>query len=269
MGQATSASGARILDTIVNAARAAAEVIATGAASRATLEWESKGAADFVSEVDREAERRVSAMLAAECPLGTIIGEEFSPGEVRLEGLVFIVDPLDGTTNFLHGYPEYAVSIGAVQDGELVAGVILNAANGDLYTAAAGSGAWLNGERIGVSRIVLPALSLVGTGFPFKDIEVLPRYLRQFEAVTRGSSGIRRAGAASLDLAAVACGQFDAFWEMGLAPWDVAAGILLIREAGGVITDLERSPANPLSGSFVAGNPAIHAWLVDTLRSAT
>jgi myo-inositol-1(or 4)-monophosphatase len=181
---------------------------------------------------------------------------------------VVIADPLDGTTNFLHGYPEYSVSIAIARDGVLCAGVVLNVARGEEFTAVRGGGAFLDGKRIRVSSLREPGRSLIGTGFPFKSIEKLPQYMEQFSLVMRGTAGIRRAGSAALDLSNVACGRFDAFWELVLAPWDVAAGMLMVQEAGGIVTDLDGNPARPVSGAFVAGNPAMHAWLLQTVRRA-
>lgn len=257
-----------LMDEITNAAWQAARVIQAGAEDRGALTWESKGTADFVSEVDRNAEHAIAEWLLGLYPEATIIGEELSPDEVNLEGLTFIVDPIDGTTNYLHGYPEYAVSIGAYDNGEPLAGLILNVATRDLYTATRNGGANRNGEPIFVSSIADPMRALVGTGFPFKHLEYIDRYMSQFEAVMRGTAGVRRAGSAALDLATVAAGQFDAFWELGLSPWDVAAGILIIREAGGVVTDLDGNPAKPVHGPFVAGNPAIHEWLLNAIHDS-
>jgi myo-inositol-1(or 4)-monophosphatase len=179
-----------------------------------------------------------------------------------------VADPLDGTANFLHGYPEYAVSIAVARDGELCAGVVINVARGEEFTAVRDGGAFRDGERIKVSSGREPGRALIGTGFPFKNIELLPRYLEQFSLVMRGTAGIRRAGSAALDLSNVACGRFDAFWELVLAPWDVAAGILLVQEAGGIVTQLDGTPPRLVAGSFVAGNPAMHAWLLQTLTRA-
>jgi myo-inositol-1(or 4)-monophosphatase len=188
------------------------------------------------------------------------MGEELSPEDVQAD-LVWVVDPLDGTTNYLHGYPQYAVSIAAVASGSLAAGVVADIDRNTTYHAEAGGGSWCGERRLAVSTIVDPALSLIGTGFPFRTPEQIPRYLRQFTAVMGATSGIRRAGAASLDLVDVALGRLDGFWELYLAPWDVAAGTLLIREAGGVVTDLAGSSNVVQDGSLVAGNPAMHGWL--------
>jgi len=260
-------SGRALLATCVAGAARAAEIIRKGAASRATLTWETKSATDFVSDVDRDAERAIREIVAERHPDARVLGEELSPSESVSEGLVFVADPLDGTTNFLHGFPWYAVSIGAMEQGELVAGVILNAANGELFTATAGGGARLNGQPIRVSSITESERSLIGTGFPFKDPKNIDDYLRMLPPLMRDIAGIRRPGSAALDLADVACGRFEAFWELSLSPWDIAAGLLLVREAGGVVTDRYGAPCQVGRTSVVAGNPTMHAWLLDIVRS--
>ena len=199
-------------------------------------------------------------LLAAE-PAGRIMGEELSP-DAPADGLVWVVDPLDGTTNFLHDYPAYAVSIAAAVDGELQAAAVLDVTRGRLLHASRGGGAWDGERRISVSSIADPSLSLIGTGFPFKHLERLDEYQAQFASVLRATSGIRRAGAAALDLADVAAGRFEGFWELVLAPWDIAAGMLLVREAGGVVTDLEGNDPGLRHTGVVAGNPAVHEWLL-------
>ncbi|HWL40125.1 MAG TPA: inositol monophosphatase family protein [Gemmatimonadaceae bacterium] len=259
---------ADLLDIALEAARAAASVIREATGGRERLVWESKGRSDFVSDVDKAAERRIADIVARRCAGATVLGEELSPRSLSDAGTVFIVDPLDGTTNFLHGYPEYATSIGVARGGAMRAAVVINVARGEEFTASKGGGAFRDGERIRVSRLREPARALIGTGFPFKSLEVLPRYLRQFSLVMHGTAGIRRAGSAALDLANLACGRLDAFWELVLAPWDVAAGILLVEEAGGVVTDLAGNERLLSSRSYVAGNPAIHAWLLQTLTRA-
>ena len=255
------------LGTAVEAARAAAGFIREATARAESLEWEEKGTSDFVTEVDRGAEERIADVIAAAFPDATLVGEELSPDALSEDGLVFIADPLDGTTNFLHGYPQYSVSIGVLHGRELIAGVVLNVARGDLFTAFAGGGAYLDGNRVTVSSVETPARALIGTGFPFKNPDFLETYARQFVEISRRTAGIRRAGSAALDLADLACGRFDGFWELVLAPWDVAAGILLVREAGGIVTDLDGRPATPSHSSVVAGNPDIHPWLLKSLQS--
>jgi len=254
-----------LLATCVAAAARATEIIREGAERRQMIVWEHKSEFDFVSEIDRRAEQALTEVIALRHSDARVLGEEFSPTMSDRAGLVFVADPLDGTTNFLHGIPWYAVSIAAMVDGELQAGVVLNAANGELFTATLGGGARLNGQPIAVSAITDPARSLIGTGFPFKGDEHVDEYLQMLPRIMRETSGIRRPGAASLDLASVACGRFEGFWEMTLAPWDIAAGVLLIREAGGIVTTLEGNPAPVAHTSLVVGNPEIHAWLMEAV----
>jgi myo-inositol-1(or 4)-monophosphatase len=261
-------SARALLATCVAASARAAEIIRRGAETRDSLTWERKSHTDFVSDVDRDSERAINEIITSRHPDARVLGEELSPSVQDQSGLMFVADPLDGTTNFLHGYPWYAVSIAALVDGEPIAGVVLNAATGELFSATAGGGARRSGQPIGVSKITDPALSMIGTGFPFKTPHLVDAYVRSLPIVMRDVAGIRRAGSAALDLADVACGRFEGFWELSLAPWDVAAGMLLIREAGGVVTDASGAPARVAHTSIVAGNPAIHAWLFERVRSA-
>jgi myo-inositol-1(or 4)-monophosphatase len=264
----TDTRDSELLDIAVEAARGGLRVIKDATAQREKLVWETKGHSDFVSEVDKASEREIVGIIGRRLPDALVLGEELSPTVLASKGVVVIADPLDGTTNFLHGYPEYSVSIGIARDGVLCVGVVLNAARDEEFTARRGSGAFLNGKRIHVSNLREPGRSLIGTGFPFKSLDKLPQYLEQFSLVMRGTAGIRRAGSAALDLSNVACGRFDAFWELVLAPWDIAAGLLMVQEAGGVVTDLDGNPAQLTTGAFVAGNPAMHAWLLNTVRRA-
>ena len=254
-----------LLATCVAAAVRAADVVRGAAETLREIHWEVKGPSDFVSRVDREAETALAEVIAQRHPDAVLIAEESTP-KAAAGSLTFIADPLDGTTNFLHGFPWYAVSIGVLVDGRHTAGVVLNVANGDLYTAAKGSGARRNGQPIHVSTIDDPGRALLGTGFPFKHREGIGPYLKVLPRLMESAAGLRRAGAASLDLCDVACGRFDAFWEYQLAPWDVAAGILIIQEAGGVITDLDGKPLELRHGPVVAGNPKMHDWLLKELR---
>jgi myo-inositol-1(or 4)-monophosphatase len=226
--------------------------------------WTAKGGRDFVTEVDRTAERIIADLLLAAEPGSRIVGEELSPDLVQ-DGLVWIVDPLDGTTNFLHDFPSYAVSIAAAVDGELQAAVVLQVPHQECYSAARGAGAWQGERRLSVSPITDPAFALIGTGFPFKDTSSLDEYLFQFTRVAAETSGIRRPGSAALDLADVAAGRFDGFWEQRLSAWDIAAGVLLVREAGGVVTDFAGRRIGAEHTAVVAGNPAIHRWLLEVV----
>jgi myo-inositol-1(or 4)-monophosphatase len=229
--------------------------------------WTLKGSRDFVTDVDRTAERIITEVLLAAEPGSRIVGEELQP-EVVTEGMVWLVDPLDGTTNFLHDYPSYAVSIAGAVDGVLEAAAIVNVPRDETYTASRGGGAWHGERRLAVSAIRDPGFALIGTGFPFKNTSHLAEYLQQFSRVAGQASGIRRPGAASLDLADVAAGRFDGFWEQQLSAWDIAAGTLLIREAGGLVTDLAGRDVGIEHTAVVAGNPAIHGWLLDIFGAA-
>jgi myo-inositol-1(or 4)-monophosphatase len=259
------ADGERLLDVAVEAAHAAAAVIRARASDVGDIVWRMKRPADFVSEVDTDAEHRIREVVERHVPGAVVVGEELSPQLVAGEGITFIADPLDGTTNFLHGYPWYAVSIGVLANGRLEAGVVLDVPKGDLFTARRGAGAHRNERPIAVSRNDDPSRALIGTGFPFKNPELLDGYQRQFAAVMSATAGIRRAGSAALDLCDVACGRFEAFWELMLAPWDIAAGVLIVREAGGIVTDLEGRHVEPAHTAVVAGSAAMHHWLLARL----
>ncbi len=257
---------AALLDVAKAAAAAGATIVRDAAPRVRSIEWQTKNPADFVSEVDIAAESAVLAVIRRLAPHAAILAEESgSHAAAAASGVVFVVDPLDGTTNFLHGYPEYAVSVGVVVDGTPVAGVIVDVALDETFTASAGGGAFVNGNRITVSPIDDPRRALIGTGFPFSRMDDVEPYARRLERVMRGAAGVRRAGAAALDLAAVAAGRFEAFWETMLAPWDIAAGLVLVREAGGLVTDLAGSDCPVAHTSVVAGNPPLHAWLIAQL----
>jgi myo-inositol-1(or 4)-monophosphatase len=251
----------------VDAARRGAEYLRGAARPSSSDAWTEKAQHDFVTDIDRTCEAMIAEALTRAVPESVVVGEELAPDLVAGE-VVWIVDPLDGTTNYLHGFPEYAVSIGCAVSGALRAGVVHDVARDVVYRAWHGGGAWLDGARVQVSAITHPKRALIATGFPFRSMTQLDRYLEQFAAVARGVSGIRRPGSAALDLANVAAGRFDAFWEQGLAPWDIAAGIVLIREAGGLVTRQDGSEDVLGHGDIVAGNPAMHGWLMKVLREA-
>ena len=257
-----------LLAVAVDAAADAARVIQASFVHRDVLVWEEKGSADFVTQVDRDAEAAITRLVTSRCPEASVVGEELSPDAGLAAGTSFVVDPLDGTTNFLHGYPEFAVSIGVTVGSRLVAGVVHNVTRNETFTATRGGGAFVNGTAIAVSRESDPSRALIGTGFPFKRHDLLTEYATQFVEVSRQTAGIRRAGSAALDLANLACGRFDGFWELVLAPWDVAAGILIVREAGGIVTDLAGETKEISHGPVVAGNPDIHPWLLRIVGDA-
>lgn len=269
-----------LLDLADRAAQEAAAYIRS-AARPDVASWDRKARNDFATDIDRTAERMIARVLLEGAPGSEILGEELTPAGGRADGpagrrasatgdrVLWIVDPLDGTTNFLHSYPAYAVSVGAAVDGKLVAGVVVDVVRDLTYRAATGEGATCNGRPIHVSTITEPALALIGTGFPFKApaTERVEEYLAQFRRVLRDTSGIRRAGSAALDLAHVAEGRLDGFWEIGLAPWDAAAGVVLIRAAGGRVTDFGGREWTPGHGDVLAGSPAMHAWLAARMAS--
>ena len=256
----------------IRAAEAGAAVIRAAAPEVRRLDWRSKGPADFVSEVDLAAEAAILAVMATGIPLATVVAEESASSiasDVIAKGIAIVVDPLDGTTNFLHGYPEYAVSIAVLVDGEPVVGVVQDVPGAEVFTATLGGGCRLNGAPVHVSTISEPSRALIGTGFPFKDVNDITPYHRQMAAVMAHVSGVRRPGAAAIDLASVASGRFEGFWEMQLSPWDFAAGMLLVREAGGVATDMHSAHLRALGPSSVlAGNPVMHRWLAAALAQA-
>ncbi len=252
----------------IAAAAIAAEFIAERAHTRHDLTWEEKSATDFVSAVDLGAEERITALLTERIPELRVVGEEFDPTGDTAAGLVAIVDPLDGTTNFLHGYPSYGVSICIAVDGAPQVGVVHDVARGGVYVATLGGGAFCDDKPIRVSTIHTPTRALIGTGFPFKSHLEADQYAAQLRALMPLVAGMRRAGAAALDLCDVARGRFEAFWELRLAPWDMAAGILLVREAGGRATLLDGTDVAPAHGPVVASNGVLHQWLLDTLASA-
>lgn len=253
---------------LLRIARAAAEAGASylrGAVRpQGPAEWTAKDERDYVTHVDRTSEERIRAALHAATPDAHIVGEELSPSLVT-RGLVWIVDPLDGTTNFLHGVPTWAVSIAAAVDGVLEAGVVFDVPANECFEGARGQGARLGGRPLRVSSIAAPEHALIGTGFPFRDVSRIDGYLAQFKRIASATSGIRRPGAAAIDLAWVASGRFDGFWEQSLAPWDIAAGTLLVREAGGIVSDHQGNEDLLRHTPVAAGNPAIHRWLLEEI----
>ncbi|MBI4544015.1 MAG: inositol monophosphatase [Gemmatimonadetes bacterium] len=274
-----------LLGLALEAAREAAQIHRSHLGRVQVEAWSEKGVADFVTHVDREAEARIVERIHRHFPDHVVLAEEaataVSPAPsagrggtamaAEAGGWLWYVDPLDGTTNFLHGYPMYSASVAVAYRGELLAGAVVSSATAEEWTAARGRGAYKDGQPIRVSSIDRPALALIGTGFPFKALDLLPLYLRQFESVMRHTAGVRRAGSAALDLCHLATGYFDGFWELYLSPWDIAAGTLLVREAGGVITTLDGDARvldrNPVT--VLAGNPAMYRELERLLREAS
>nr|BAL53249.1 myo-inositol-1(or 4)-monophosphatase [uncultured Gammaproteobacteria bacterium] len=267
-----------MLNIATRAARRAGDLIVRSLDRIDYLSVDIKGRNDFVSEVDRAVEREIIQILRKAYPNHHFLGEEGGRrGKPERDEYLWIIDPLDGTTNFLHGFPQFAVSIALKHRGHIEQAVVYDPLRQEMFTASRGQGAALNNRRIRVSR--QPGLegALLGTGFPFKHPEHLPAYLNMFQALFKICSDVRRAGAASLDLAYVACGRLDGFWEIGLKPWDMAAGVLLIQEAGGIVSDFMGGDRYLETGHLVAGTPkvqqaicsTIEPFLTDALRSAS
>ena len=225
-----------------------------------------KGDKNLVTEVDQESERLIVQHLLGSFPDHSIVAEEgeYPRGEVPFR---WIIDPLDGTTNYAHGFPWFCVSIGLESAGELVAGVIYNPMHDELFTATRGGGAFLNGHRLHVSLRCPLQNTLLGTGFPYDCASDPANNFDNFIAFQKTARGIRRAGAAALDLAYVAAGRLDGFWELKLKPWDVAAGVLLVREAGGTVTAFDGTDYDIFNGCIVASNGLIHDEMVAMLTT--
>jgi myo-inositol-1(or 4)-monophosphatase len=246
-----------MLNIAVKAARRAGAIINRASQDIGTLTIKSKNFNDFVSEVDVAAERAIIETLKDAYPTHGFLGEESGSTSYQSD-FIWIIDPLDGTTNFLHGFPQYCVSIALQHKGEITQAVIYEPNRNDLYTATKGRGAFLNDKRIRVSKCHKLQDALIGTGFPFRDFKYLNDYLNMFKSMIQKTTGIRRAGSAALDLAYVASGALDGFWEIGLSPWDIAAGGLLIQEAGGIVTDLSGQTGWLESGNILVASPKIH-----------
>ena len=255
-----------MLNTAVKAARKAAGIISRASFDVDKLTIRKKRQNDFVSEVDEAAEEAIIRILREAYPDHGILAEESGTRDNAKSDYVWVIDPLDGTTNFLHGFPQYCVSIGLLHKGKPTQAVIYDPNRNELFTATKGVGAYLNDRRIRVSRTDKLEDALMGTGFPFREVGHIDDYLRMFKNVTMATSGIRRPGAAALDLAWVACGRIDGFWEMGLSPWDMAAGALLVREAGGLIGDLDGNEGFLDSGRVVATNAKLFSAMLQLLK---
>ncbi len=258
----------RMLETAVDAARAAGAIIRAGARDVSGLAVRSKRSNDFVSEVDTAAEAAILRALREAYPNHQVLAEEsgLSAPESAGSEYQWIVDPLDGTTNFLHGIPQYAVSIALLHHREPIRGVVYDPLKDEVFTAARGGGAFLNGVAISVSPERALSACVVGTGIPFRNEASLDKYVAMLRDVSHKTAGIRRLGAAALDLAYVACGRFDGFWELDLRPWDIAAGALLVTEAGGRVADVEGRPDYLRHGSILAGSPGVFAYLRELSR---
>lgn len=253
-----------LLNTAIKAARKAGTVIMRHADHVDRLSIETKGRNDFVSEVDRLAEAEIIQTIRNAYPDHAILAEE--SGEQAGSQYKWIIDPLDGTTNFLHGYPQYAVSIAVSNEGKLDQAVVFDPLRNEMFIASRGKGAQLNDRKIRVSKTVNMEAALLGTGFPFKEFDRLDDWIETFRELLPMTSGVRRAGSAALDLAHLASGRLDGFWEFGLKPWDMAAGCLLIQEAGGIVTDIDGADSYLETGNIVAGTVKIYEAMLKILN---
>ena len=253
-----------MLNIAIRAARSAGDLILRSSDNIGQLNIDQKGKNDYASEVDRAAEREIINIIRTAYPDHAILAEE--SGLHQGNDFVWVIDPLDGTTNFLHGFPQYAVSIALKYRGKLEVAVIYDPLRDELFTAKRGGGAMLNNRRLRVTNQTTMKGALIGTGFPFKTDLHLDAYIGMFRAITTEAAGIRRAGAAALDLAYVAAGRLDGFWEIGIMEWDMAAGILLIKEAGGVVTDFSFNDNYLASGNVIAGSPKMHQMLYQLIE---
>jgi myo-inositol-1(or 4)-monophosphatase len=254
-----------MLNTAVKAARKAGTIITRASFDVDKLTIRTKRQADFVSEVDHAAEDAIIRVLKEAYPDHGFLAEESGYKDKQADYL-WVIDPLDGTTNFLHTVPQYCVSIGLLHKGKPAQAVVFDPTRNELFTATKGAGAYLNDRRIRVSKVDKMEGALISTGFPFKVIDYVDDYLRMLKNVMKATSGVRRAGAAALDLAYVACGRYDGFWEKGLSPWDMCAGALLIREAGGLVGDYDGNEGFLDKGEIVASNAKIFSALLKTLH---
>ena len=256
-----------MLNTAVKAARRAAAIINRASFDIEQLRVSEKRHNDFVTEVDRAAEQAIIEVLKTAYPDHAILAEE-SGASANLHDEnenVWIIDPLDGTTNFIHGFPQYCVSIALQQRGQITQAVVYDPTRNDLFTASKGAGAYLNEKRIRVARRDKLADALIGTGFPYSNFEKMEQHLKMFRIMTEKCAGLRRPGAAALDLAYVAAGRFDGFFEKNLKPWDIAAGSLLITEAGGIVANFEGESDYLYHGDIIAGSPKIFAQMLHHL----
>jgi myo-inositol-1(or 4)-monophosphatase len=254
-----------ILNVATKAAREAGKIINRASQDVGSLTVMTKDVNDFVSEVDRSAEETIIAILKDAYPTHGFFGEESGKTNQEADS-IWIIDPLDGTTNFLHNFPAYCVSIALQEKGVLTQAVIYDPVHNDLFTATKGRGAFLNDKRIRVANRAKLQSGLISTGFPFKDFTYLDTYLDIFKDMMKKTSGIRRPGSAALDLAYVAAGYSDGFFEMNLSAWDIAAGALIVQEAGGIVGDFEGNGSWLDTGHIVAGNPKIFAQMLQVIN---
>ena len=259
-----------MLNVAIKAARRAGNIINRASLNSERIQVTRKQHNDFVTEVDQAAEAAIIETLKDAFPDHGFLAEETGeiPGSSMADqpSHIWIIDPLDGTTNFIHGFPQYAVSIALAVDGITQQAVVYDPNRDELFTATRGAGAYVNNRRLRVAGRLKMSEALIGTGFPYREDQDVEAYLEIFAQMTRQCAGLRRPGAASLDLAYVAAGRLDAFFEQGLKPWDMAAGALLITEAGGLVGNYAGEESYLNTGEIMAGNPRLFGQLVTTLR---
>jgi len=254
-----------MLNIAIRAARSAGNIIMRYANRVDTLEVTSKARNDFVTDVDKMAEKEIISILRRSFPSHGILAEE-SGSDAGKDDYLWVIDPLDGTTNFVRGFPQFAVSIALKHKGRLDQAVIYDPVRQELFTASKGAGAQLNNRRLRVTSQLSLEGALLGTGFPFRQQQHLDAYMGMFKALFPDTAGIRRAGAASLDLAYVAAGRLDGFWEFGLSEWDMAAGALMIKEAGGIVTNFRGEDSYLQSGNIICGTPKVHRAILRNIQ---
>ncbi len=253
-----------MLNIAIRAARAGGRILLRHFDHVDTLDVKSKGLHDFVSEVDRSAEQEIIEVLRQSFPDHAILAEE--SGVHAGNDYQWVIDPLDGTTNYLHGLPHFSISIALKYRGRLEAGVVYDPIREEMFTASRGSGAQLNDRKLRVTNRKELNQSLIGTGFPYRDFQHLDAYMGMFKDLATKTAGIRRPGSAALDFAYLAAGRNDGFWELGLSEWDMAAGVLIVREAGGIVTDIAGGDGYLQSGNVIAGGIKVHNAMLRTIR---
>lgn len=257
---------AKELETVKAAADAASEII-NNYAEKTSFSIELKGKNDLITDADIASESKIIEIIRSAFPDDEILAEESTHRTTLPEGRIWIIDPIDGTTNFAHGFPAYCVSIALWKQKSPKVALVLEVAKQELFTAVEGQGAYLNGRSIQVSSNEDPASSLIGTGFPYRDLHLVDDYLMLFKQMMEKTHGVRRPGTAAWDLCNVACGRFEGFYEYGLSAWDVAAGALIIKEAGGIVTDWRGEDDWLLGKRIIAGNKVVHRFLEREIKA--
>jgi len=252
--------------TAMRAAREAAEILMTNFGRLGANDVVTKNKSDFVTWVDKTSEQEIIKIIRQDFPDHNFCAEESEHDDVG--GFRWIIDPLDGTTNYIHGVPIFSVSIGLEKDGELLLGVVYDPNRDELFYAEKDGGAFLNDEPVKVSATTDPALALLATGYPFRAKQYIDAYQNSFKKLFLEAAGVRRAGSAALDLCYIACGRYDGFWELDLKPWDLAAAIVILQQAGGIITDFAGGNRVLETGNTIASNAHLHSFLIKNVKEA-